>query len=871
LPAGDELEGQAVGRTGTGGLRSALLVALTLALALPPAALSAAPSRAPSRDKQAREPHAELQAGLAAAAVRPGRLPASVERRDTASGAEVAVHVRVDGKPGPVGSAIEGLGGEVRLVSASAVEAYLPPDRLGALAHVPGVASIWPIVKQASAAYVSSGVALHGATAWQSAGYDGTGVRIGIIDSGFAGLGARIGSEVSAVVARCYTTIGQFTANLSDCANDGETHGTAIAETIADMAPGATLYVADPSTPLEELQAVDWLIANGVRIVNASYGSGYLFDGPGDGTSPFADSSYAVLDRAVAGGALWVNAAGNYGDSGWTGTPVDADADGWLEFAPGDDFAGFELTEWGSLAVALRWADPWGRAGTDYDLYLYAEGGTAPIETSDATQDGSGYPLELLTATLPPGRYEIGIDHFAGPPSTRAQILVYGLEDALEHYVPAGTLPSPADSTNPGMLTIGAVRNTAPDTIEPYSSRGPTVDGRIRPDLVAADCTGTTIEPVFCGTSQATPYVTGAAALLLEADPSLGATALAQRLRALATPLGSPVPNATFGWGRLTLGATPAPVPAAIEFLDVPSFEVAGRAFTISPTIRVVDASGRTTTVGISAALAVTLSATGGELACPGGLTQAAVGGVAVFPACSFAAAGSFALRASVTGVPDVAATVQVAPAEAPAAGVTLAATPSLLPRPGSVPLAARIAVPTGSRAPLAGRPIELQRSTDGRTWTTIATLATDPTGGATASIAAERSARYRAIDRGGPELASGASDAVSVAVRQTVVLRPTASAPTRIRLGTSTTFRATVRPLPPPGTPARVAFAIYRRVGGAWRLATRRTVTADASGVATLVWRWGTRGSWYLRAAALATSGNASSMPSRIERYDVR
>ncbi|HET7727766.1 MAG TPA: S8 family serine peptidase [Candidatus Limnocylindrales bacterium] len=861
-----------MGRTRLRGLRGALLLGLTLSLAMAPVVSSAHATRDPSTGKAARDLHPELQAGLSALADHRGGLPAGVRGRDTASGPEVAIHVRVDGSSREVGAAIEALGGEPRLASATAVEAYLPVDRLGALAQIPGVESVWPILPRASAAYVSPGVALHGATAWHQAGYDGSGVRLGVIDGGFAGLGGLVGIEVPAtIVARCYTSIGQFTSNLADCANEAETHGTAVVETIADMAPGATIYVVDPATPLEEIQAVDWLISNGVRIINASYGSGYLFEGPGDGTSPFADSSYAVLNRAVAGGALWVNAAGNTGDSGWTGSYADADGDRWLEFAPGDEFAGFELTQSGTVTVGLRWADSWGSPTTDYDLYLYEEGGTTAVELSDAGQSGVGYPMELLTASLAPGRYEIGIDHYAGPPSSRAQLLVYGLEDALEHHVTAGTLAAPADSSNPGMLSIGAVRYSTPDVIEPYSSRGPTIDGRIKPDLVAADCAATSLQPRFCGTSQATPYVVGAAALLLHADATLSATALAQRLRALTTSLGSPVPNPTFGWGRLALGTAPGSVPVALEFLDVPSYEVAGRAFTISPAVRVTDASGRTAASGPGATLAVTLSTAGGELLCPAGLTQPAVGGVAVFADCMVATGGSIALTASATGLPSVATAFPVAPAGAPAAGLTLTAGSALLAQPGSVSVSAQLILPVGSTDPIAGRSVEIQRSFDGRSWATLSTLTTDASGMATTSIAADRSARYRAVDRGSLTLASGASPAVVVAVRQTVVLRPTASSVRIVRAGTSTSLRATVRPLPPPGVAARVSFAIHRRVDGTWRLATRRTVTADASGVATLAWRWGTRGSWYVRATALATSSNAASVPSRIERYDVR
>ena len=49
-----------------------------------------------------------------------------------------------------------------------------------------------------------------------------------------------------------------------------------------------------------------------------------------------------------------------------------------------------------------------------------------------------------------------------------------------------------------------------------YSSQGPTNDGRIKPDLSAPSCVGSTIyRPCFNGTSAASPAAAGMAALLL--------------------------------------------------------------------------------------------------------------------------------------------------------------------------------------------------------------------------------------------------------------------------------------------------------------------------------------------------------------------
>ena len=83
------------------------------------------------------------------------------------------------------------------------------------------------------------------------------------------------------------------------------------------------------------------------------------------------------------------------------------------------------------------------------------------------------------------------------------------------------------------VITIGAVDDS--DRVTRFSSRGPTSDGRVKPDLVfpgagivAAQAHGTSLGRVvvpgyveLSGTSMATPHATGTAALLLQAKPDL--------------------------------------------------------------------------------------------------------------------------------------------------------------------------------------------------------------------------------------------------------------------------------------------------------------------------------------------------------------
>ncbi len=110
-------------------------------------------------------------------------------------------------------------------------------------------------------------------------------------------------------------------------------------------------------------------------------------------------------------------------------------------------------------------------------------------------------------------------------------------------------------------FTVGAVDRS--DRITNFSGRGPTVD------IVApgVNIYSTLLNSNYgnkTGTSQATPVVSGVAALLKAANPSYNAYQLEQAITSTACDLGSVGKDSIFGWGRITAtpGSCTPPPPA---------------------------------------------------------------------------------------------------------------------------------------------------------------------------------------------------------------------------------------------------------------------------------------------------------------------
>ncbi|MEP7355832.1 MAG: S8 family serine peptidase, partial [Anaerolineales bacterium] len=132
-----------------------------------------------------------------------------------------------------------------------------------------------------------------------------------------------------------------------------------------------------------------------------------------------------------------------------------------------------------------------------------------------------------------------------------------------------GSIDNCQSSTSPGAyvnsFAVGATDDQ--DVIADFSSRGPTTDGRLKPDLSAPGVAVPSAWPdgavkLLNGTSMATPHVAGVAALLWSANPDLIGDLAATEYILTSTAVPRPTaecgsggppasPNNVYGWGRV--------------------------------------------------------------------------------------------------------------------------------------------------------------------------------------------------------------------------------------------------------------------------------------------------------------------------------
>ncbi|MBI5608744.1 MAG: S8 family serine peptidase [Deltaproteobacteria bacterium] len=432
-------------------------------------------------------------------------------------------------------------GGEVEAAGDTLWLVWLPPATLPELSQLPGlqVARLpWPL-RSAAGPTLSDGTRAIGAVRAQCGGSDGSGASVVVVDSDWHGLNSAIADG----------EIVNFAGKIPFQDPDPDSyHGTACAEVIADIAPGASIMAQAGETASQLQVALPKLAAAGVQVVSLSGGwsTGWSF---GDGTGPLC----ALVNKVDKQGVVWINAAGNEADGKiWHGTWTDADSDGWHEFSAGKEVNKFYAVEGYVVELELDW-DAYPVTGVDLDLFVCSSSAACTeVAASKSTQDGGQSPWETVLFTPPStGSYYVAVRGGAKTPAgLRLRVVIDG--SSLAYSKVYGTLTHPADCA--AAVAVGAVDVAKWSKGKPvsYSSRGPTFDGRVKPDLVAPTGVQTSQTLEFSGTSAACPHVAGAVALLMQRDGLSSHEAVA-KLLASAEPAGDPLPNNDTGMGKLRL------------------------------------------------------------------------------------------------------------------------------------------------------------------------------------------------------------------------------------------------------------------------------------------------------------------------------
>ena len=381
-----------------------------------------------------------------------------------------------------------------------------------------------------------------GALNWQKAGITGKGVRIGVLDMGFGGIKGLMNGRDLPTAAHMHSNL-----NLNTLDAQQETHGTECAQIVHGAAPDAELYVAYFDDDASFQAGLKYLLDNNVQILSYSIGSSI---GPRDGT--FGEAR--LVDQVVQkNNLLWVVAAGNEALDHTTFKYSDTVGDGQQHF--GSSHNALPFIAYGTdTQVSMNWDGNWkGGETAEYDFSVVDQNGNELATGGEAVQGRQDdLPYQEANFQSNPGdTYYLVIRKAHADRDNTIDIFINNAELPKWAQVPDHSVTVPADAAS--AFTVGATILNK-NTIETFSSEGPTLDGRVKPDISAPD--GEVLpddSQGFFGTSGATPLISGVAALVLQAYPKLTAPELRAYLLKNVSDLGKPGPDSVYGAGQVRL------------------------------------------------------------------------------------------------------------------------------------------------------------------------------------------------------------------------------------------------------------------------------------------------------------------------------
>lgn len=442
-------------------------------------------------------------------------------------------------------------------------------------------------------------------------GYNGAGVRIGVLSDSYNNLGGAANDITS----------GDLPANVTvvqDLPSGGSDEGRAMLQLVYDVAPASTLAFA---TAFVGGQA--GFAANINALANAS---GFNADVITDDVFYFAEPFFQdgliaqAVDNVVQNSDVaYFALAGNLSDQAFElnnptaggsvtfgatifniasitlPTAIDLDAG-----ASTDVRQSITLNNGQRALIGLQWDSPFfSTVPNDLDIYLVDQTNNELVAFSASDNVATDEPVEVLGFTNNTGAtrtYEIIVDGFAGPMPGKLKWVNFG----ANNFGPINTIEYDTNSPTViphsaavGAMSIGAVPYFNQLTPESFTSAGPatilfSTNGtpiaptiRAKPDLASIDGINTTFfgsdaegdgRPNFFGTSAAAPHAAAVGALVRQANPTFTASQVYDRMKQTALDIGAAGVDNLTGSGLINAfkavypAIAPSSLPTTVDF-----------------------------------------------------------------------------------------------------------------------------------------------------------------------------------------------------------------------------------------------------------------------------------------------------------------
>ncbi len=414
------------------------------------------------------------------------------------------------------------------------------------------------------------------------------------------------------------------------------------------VAPNASMVMVKTTFYTSDiLQGVEYIFdvadSRGLpAVVNLSLGG---HEGPHDGTSLFEQGldeltlgpGRAITVSAGNEGALAIHASSTLsgGSMSYEIDPQDTQVELSVWYPGGSRFT-VTITPPGGPPIAVPWGTETGVVSTP--------AGAVRVDNAWAgvnPNNGDNEVFVRLYGLSDLAHWRIAVGDTGG--GGRFDLWITSGTASLIGGDSAGTIDEPGNADN--VVTVGAFTTKATwpsqsgyqdytaeytvGTLASFSSRGPTRDGRIKPELAAPGawiCAALSadagwqsafvhpdgVHTVEAGTSMAAPHVAGAIALMFSVNPDLTTTEIRSILTSTAAQDGrtGSVPNTRWGWGKLDVAAavqeviqsSPAPPPPEAEVpvigiganpvSDIAQFSYSVPEGTTTAALRIYDVAG---------------------------------------------------------------------------------------------------------------------------------------------------------------------------------------------------------------------------------------------------------------------------------------